>query len=704
MKRLILIVILLGFIWGGNSILYAQERELFSDTMAIGNIYGRAGDTVDVSLYCANPTVAIGGFLAVITYNDTLLTPLGAVCAERGCVLENFAVQQHGTRIFYVLGYTFTPADSFIARGYGNVGTLSFRINPGAAPGRVAHVGFTTLGTDTTSWTDSMGAELLFPRTRDGSITIRDINSNFPPVVGGVSNQTVSEGQTIQFNVTASDPEGDPITLSAQNLPANATFPMVQGDSVVSGTFTFHPDFNQGGDTFYVDFVAMDDHNNTTTQQSRIIVFEQPNDFVFVATDQGGVPGATNRAVNVSLFNSIPVYGVQFQYHYDPALVSVSQVTQTERVGEMWFNYNEPRPGTIIVLIFSPGLDFIASGSAPLAQFFVDVRADAIFGPTPVVIDSAIEVIDSIGTSKNMLMEDGFFTVDRFGDGNLDGLINVGDCITVVSYIIGRMDLGVRQFDAADINRDTRVNIGDLQNVIDIILQFETIRGEIPGSPQVSVELLKDSAPFNNVLTVPMWAELDAEAAGLQFDVTFNPDQVQPMEIEQGDMISGMRMDYNIENNRIHGVVYDLGGSTFGPDNGALLNLNFGMVGNDFDKVNDIQLTDFLIVNKGAQFIPAEVKGQLPKRFSLNQNYPNPFNASTNISFDMPQGGVVELLVFDLLGRQVATLHNGYLPAGNHIINWNGNSSNGEQLASGIYFYSLRAGDYSQSLKMLLMK
>lgn len=58
MKRLILILVFLGIYWGGNNILYAQERELFSDTMAISDVYGLAGETVDVNLYCANPSDA----------------------------------------------------------------------------------------------------------------------------------------------------------------------------------------------------------------------------------------------------------------------------------------------------------------------------------------------------------------------------------------------------------------------------------------------------------------------------------------------------------------------------------------------------------------------------------------------------------------------------------------------------------------------
>jgi hypothetical protein len=85
--------------------------------------------------------------------------------------------------------------------------------------------------------------------------------------------------------------------------------------------------------------------------------------------------------------------------------------------------------------------------------------------------------------------------------------------------------------------------------------------------------------------------------------------------------------------------------------------------------------------------------------FNLTQNYPNPFNPTTNIDFRIPQSGYVSLKVYDALGEEVATLVNGVRPAGNYTVNFNAAS-----LASGVYFYRLKAGNFTQNRKMILLK
>ncbi|NBC26306.1 MAG: PKD domain-containing protein [Bacteroidetes bacterium] len=87
------------------------------------------------------------------------------------------------------------------------------------------------------------------------------------------------------------------------------------------------------------------------------------------------------------------------------------------------------------------------------------------------------------------------------------------------------------------------------------------------------------------------------------------------------------------------------------------------------------------------------------KRFELHQNYPNPFNPTTTISFNLPQPGKVTLRVFDITGRQVATLVDQQMNAGTHIETFDASN-----LASGIYFYRLEAGDFQSVQKMLLVK
>lgn len=100
---------------------------------------------------------------------------------------------------------------------------------------------------------------------------------------------------------------------------------------------------------------------------------------------------------------------------------------------------------------------------------------------------------------------------------------------------------------------------------------------------------------------------------------------------------------------------------------------------------------------------PAAVPDR-PQDYGLSDNYPNPFNPATEFSFALPEPQRVELAVFNVAGRRVATLKNELLPAGRHQVIWNGRDDAGQRLASGVYFYRLRAGGFSKTLKMTLIK
>ena len=88
-----------------------------------------------------------------------------------------------------------------------------------------------------------------------------------------------------------------------------------------------------------------------------------------------------------------------------------------------------------------------------------------------------------------------------------------------------------------------------------------------------------------------------------------------------------------------------------------------------------------------------------PENYSLAQNYPNPFNPSTSISFTLTKSTFVRLKIFNILGNEVTTLLNQVMPGGRHEIKFDANN-----LPSGVYLYTISAGDFVDTKKMLLMK
>ena len=93
-----------------------------------------------------------------------------------------------------------------------------------------------------------------------------------------------------------------------------------------------------------------------------------------------------------------------------------------------------------------------------------------------------------------------------------------------------------------------------------------------------------------------------------------------------------------------------------------------------------------------------------PKNFSLKQNYPNPFNPITSLRYDLPNDGLVNITIYDMMGRVVKTLVNSSQTAGYKSVQWNATNDKNESVSSGLYLYTIQAGEFSQTKKMVLLK
>ncbi|HCN37220.1 MAG TPA: hypothetical protein DIS94_05855 [Bacteroidetes bacterium] len=107
------------------------------------------------------------------------------------------------------------------------------------------------------------------------------------------------------------------------------------------------------------------------------------------------------------------------------------------------------------------------------------------------------------------------------------------------------------------------------------------------------------------------------------------------------------------------------------------------------------QIAFFDTVNTSISNLGSEI----PDKFQLYQNYPNPFNPATKIKFDIPQNGQVLLKVFDMLGKEIATLNNSVLPAGKYVAEWNASN-----FPSGVYFFKLETTNFTDIKRMVLVK
>jgi hypothetical protein len=143
------------------------------------------------------------------------------------------------------------------------------------------------------------------------------------------------------------------------------------------------------------------------------------------------------------------------------------------------------------------------------------------------------------------------------------------------------------------------------------------------------------------------------------------------------------------DSSTIYNDIEDPGNPTYAkfPSRGGLRN-DMGAYGGPLARI----LTNQLIGIPG-------IGSEVPQQFVLYQNYPNPFNPATKITFDLPQSTNISLKIYNLLGKEIQTLANGFKHAGRYTVDFNSTG-----LASGVYFYKLEAAEFSLTKKMILAK
>ncbi|MBH49432.1 MAG: hypothetical protein CMG69_01600, partial [Candidatus Marinimicrobia bacterium] len=127
-----------------------------------------------------------------------------------------------------------------------------------------------------------------------------------------------------------------------------------------------------------------------------------------------------------------------------------------------------------------------------------------------------------------------------------------------------------------------------------------------------------------------------------------------------------------------------------------------------FDRDNALFDIDYIALDNNSSVVSSGRKTMdiiaVPDKYALHPNYPNPFNPLTRINYDIPKDGPVELIIFDILGREVITLMNANIQAGYHNMKWRGVNKHSQAVGAGVYFLQLRSKNFTKTIKMLLLK
>jgi len=235
-------------------------------------------------------------------------------------------------------------------------------------------------------------------------------------------------------------------------------------------------------------------------------------------------------------------------------------------------------------------------------------------------------------------------------------------------------------------------------------------------SAQLKISISPSTAQPGDKLSIPVelsGISADSSIFSIQFDLTYDPGLITADSVifnNSSPIISEWKKEYNLTDSRISVA---LAGADFVPTDVELANLTFFV--SEFAANGDSSVLRFenLYVNEGTPTASGQdgivkvvvvgiierANSSIPISASLGQNYPNPFNPLTKIEFSVPHSGDVSLIIYNVNGGEVARLIDSELAIGNFSAVWNA-----PNMASGIYFYRLRTGEFTQTKKMLLLK
>ncbi|MCP4582131.1 MAG: T9SS type A sorting domain-containing protein [candidate division Zixibacteria bacterium] len=526
------------------------------------------------------------------------------------------------------------------------------------------------------------------------------------------------------------DPDADPLTVTSTVGTVILVNSTPEGDGMI---YTYAIDFD------------MENFCGTCLTENVIVTVDDDNNHDPISFDAGPLTIVGDIAASMvdslyiwpGLEEWMPVYldacgdcfclgGFVFSFEYDASILSITDVVAGAAIagGEYWnVNYDVDGPGTISITFINdldnqtPVDDIcVIDPDDPLFEmkFLLDAGYDY-----PTNFCTPVCFIDEGYQYNNVSDKDGYhiwmpdgcddapdsvqygtmqLTLDCgnikvlnehnivLGDLNLNGFpYEVGDIVLLANHLIDPVlfPFNLRQMFASDVNGDDlQATIGDLIYMIVVITGGNPAAKVVPSDALAVVSTRRDNPDEIEVSVVT-----DASLGGALIKL-HHPD------IELGAPVAeGVDIKYTDDNDIMTVLAYSPDGTTLASGNNVLFTVPAD--GEGALSIEEASLSD----NRGA-LLDARIDRAdvIPIDFSLNQNYPNPFNASTTINYQLPRSADVTIEIFDLLGRRVTTLVNEQLLAGSYHVIWHA-----DNISSGIYFYKLRAGDYIETRKMLLV-
>jgi len=274
------------------------------------------------------------------------------------------------------------------------------------------------------------------------------------------------------------------------------------------------------------------------------------------------------------------------------------------------------------------------------------------------------------------------------GDVNYDGIVDSLDLDYLIAYLF-EGGPPPNPMESGDINCDPGIDMSD----VTFMISYLYMSGPAPCDCETMVKMSESTmlsldTEFSEgytILTLNSEAEIMALEVEVEGKIPSSPTCLSQLGLE---IFSGH------DNNSSRVALFDVNGN---------LMIEPGQVLKFEGKVSI--MSAMAVDGDGfTQVVKVDDNSLLPKDFVFNQNYPNPFNPATTFSFALPEDAAVRLEIYNILGQKVTTVINERLTAGRHEVVWNGTDANGGSAASGIYFAKFKAGSFTSTKKLSLLK
>jgi len=479
---------------------------------------------------------------------------------------------------------------------------------------------------------------------------------NDAPVLTPIGDQTMVFNTPLVLTLSATDVD-DLTEILEYTATTTSSFLTL---ALVANSLTITPTEFWGGTGDVT--VTVTDASSATDSEVITVTHMPTGDFV---TMSFGEIDYLNHVIPIMMDNPIPVAGFQFQV--SPNIITVTNPSggRAENVG--WIDNITINNSIILgymttnlppIPTYTPGdsaLTFLSfaqgawSGGPEICLQNV-VLSDTLAQDLVAVIDTCVTYGAAWGSNIS-------------NDINQDSFVNVLDIVGIVDFVLGAAAPTAFQTWAGDSNEDGDIDVVDIVYIVQVILGVIVPRDGRLTEAEISFD--KGQFMLHTMGTL----------AGMQLDYSGN------LIITKNNLPEGWEIHQSSE--RL--LIFNFGDNALQSDH-------------LFDFIGNFTITSTLLTDWDGHTVSADITG-IPLTFALEPAYPNPFNPRTRLQYSLMNDTVVKIMVFDILGNEIAVLANERQSAGEHAVIWDAYG-----FSSGMYFVHMITPEFSRTQKLLLLK